>query len=96
MTKEEFIKELKALNLKWYIVDNDVIRCGNGDCPILALAHSKDIGIGKTNMFFLMVGRELGLSDNDIYEIVNLADDGPANDNNIGILNELFPTGPIK
>lgn len=77
MTINEFFKELEKLNLKWRAEHLGVIRCMRGDCPITALARSKNLisdTIHHANTYYNKYGRALNLDYEDIGAIVSAAD----------------------
>jgi len=76
MNYQEFIGEVKALNLNWFVIGKGYIRCRNGDCPITALIRAKKLVKYPNNMKYRNQGIKLGLSNDDINSII-LESDNP-------------------
>jgi len=76
MTYEEFIDEVKALNLKWKCFDSNQkqLRCENRDCPITALVRAKNLVCFPENISYKNNGKLLNLSDLDTKRIMFEAD----------------------
>lgn len=82
MTIDQFLKELPQTTTEYkWISSIDGMKCIRGEfqnycyCPILALAFHKKIIKGYYNNFtYVSAGKALGLSIEDIREIVGAAD----------------------
>lgn len=72
MNLDEFLAELKALGLKWHFNSGSYIRCERGDCPLLALYHSKGGSLDHDNCHYGIAGKALRIDE--YTDIIGAAD----------------------
>lgn len=76
MTLDEFIEKLKGTRGAWQVRDNNTLRTrADCRCPIIAIS-----GKNAPNLFYDVMGRELGLKDADARRIAFAADNHPTHD----------------
>ena len=72
MTYTQFLSQVRKLNKKWVRSEENVFRCRDGDCPLVALQRS--IGFSSPSWAPDAAAPKLGLQVSVAERIANMAD----------------------